>query len=290
MLAAAQRVGAVAWQPWRVKSYRRSGESFECCIERKWPYEKKYLSAPVVIAAHGSWDSGRIAPAWPRRRAAASDLFAFKAHFKGGALEPSRMPLVAFRGGYGGLVTSDSGRTSFSCCIRRDVLAECRTEMSRVSAGAAVLTHVFGACRGMRDAVGSATRDEAWLAVGPLQPGIRSLCGQGYFAVGNAIGEAHPIVAEGISMAIQSAWLLCERLIGARRTARSPDWDAIGQEYESDYRRNFERRIAASSAFALLAMRQSTAGVVAGLLGNVPGLLSLGARWAGKTTPLYESA
>jgi 2-polyprenyl-6-methoxyphenol hydroxylase-like FAD-dependent oxidoreductase len=108
--------------------------------------------------------------------------------------------------------------------------------------------------------------------------------------VGNAVGEAHPIVAEGISMAIQSAWLLCERLIGARRVTRSPDWNAIAREYETDYRRNFERRITASSAFALLAMRQSTAAAVAGLLGNVPGLLALGARWAGKTTPLYESA
>ena len=52
-----------------------------------------------------------------------------------------------------------------------------------------------------------------WLAAGPIRPQVRS-CGQdGVFLLGNAAGEAHPIVAEGISMAIQSAWLLCERLI-----------------------------------------------------------------------------
>ena len=36
------------------------------------------------------------------------------------------MPLLAFPGGYGGLVMSDGGLLSLSCCIRRDVLAQVR--------------------------------------------------------------------------------------------------------------------------------------------------------------------
>jgi flavin-dependent dehydrogenase len=281
MLDAARRAGAVLWQPWRVKSHSLVDGTHVCCIERKLPYERKRLSAPVVIAAHGSWDTGRLA--FTANRQSASDLFAFKVHFRGGTLGPACMPLVAFPGGYGGLVTSDSGRVSFSCCMRRDVLAECRAEMAGVTAGAAVLAHVFGACRGMRNAVGSAVRAEAWLAAGPLQPGIRSPCGEGYFAVGNAMGEAHPIVAEGISMAIQSAWLLCERLLAARST----NWNAVARDYEAAYRRNFQTRIGASSAFAVLAMHHSTSSAVASLLDNVPGLLSLGACWAGKATALH---
>ena len=54
---------------------------------------------------------------------APSDLFAFKAHFRDSDLPAGLMPLLAFPGGYGGLVHSDAGRTSLSCCIRRDALA-----------------------------------------------------------------------------------------------------------------------------------------------------------------------
>ena len=38
--------------------------------------------------------------------------------------------------------------------------------------------------------------------------------------IGNAAAEAHPIIGEGISMAMQSAWFLCERLIGRRACER----------------------------------------------------------------------
>lgn len=290
LLRAAQAAGAVIWQPWRVKGYERVDDGYVCCIEQKPPSDEKQLRAPVVVAAHGSWGTGRLALEGARRCARASDLFAFKAHFTGGALETGRMPLVAFPGGYGGLVMSDRKRVSFSCCVRRDVLAQCRAEMPGVSAGAAVLAHVFGACRGMREAVGDATRDEAWLAAGPLQPGLRSAGSEGYFVVGNALGEAHPIVAEGISMAIQSAWLLCERLLAAPRVTRNAQWNDVARDYEAVYRRNFEQRINASSAFSMLAMRPATAAIVAGLLDNVPSLLSMGARWAGKASPLYASA
>jgi len=175
---------------------------------------------------------------------------------------------------------------SFSCCIRRDWLARCRADARGSPAGAAVLAHVLGACRGVREALGGAVREDAWLAAGPLRPGIRALCRDGYFAVGNALGEAHPIVAEGISMAIQSAWLLCGRLTGAPREADNACWNAIARDYESAYRTNFRRRMSAASAFAALATHRRTAGAVAGMLAAAPGLLAFGARCAGKTKPL----
>jgi flavin-dependent dehydrogenase len=289
MLETARRAGAVVWQPWRVKTCKREETGYVCCIDRKSPYDEMRLTAPVLIAAHGSWDTGGLPLPGAPPRAAPSDLFAFKAHFKDSALDAACMPLVAFPGGYGGLVTSDAGRTSFSCCIRRDALATCREETGG-GAGAAVIAHVFGACRGVREALERATREEAWLGVGPLQPGIRTGFADGYCAIGNAMGEAHPIVAEGISMAIQSAWLLCERLIDQGRSAAGTRPELVSASYEKAYRRAFETRINASSVFALLAMHRPTASAVAGLLDRVPGLVSLGARWAGKAKPLYARA
>jgi flavin-dependent dehydrogenase len=44
---------------------------------------------------------------------------------------------------------------------------------------------------------------------------MRTLYREGTFAVGNAAGEAHPLVAEGITMAIQSSWLLADALAAA---------------------------------------------------------------------------
>lgn len=290
LLQAAREAHATVYQPWRVEHFERHADRYLCSIASPSRDGMQALTAPIVIAAHGSWDTGRLPPPRARRTPHASDLLAFKAHFRRAALPVGRMPLLAFPGGYGGLVHSDGARVSFSCCIRRDALSACRSSSPHASAGAAVLAHVLKSCRGAREALGSAERDGPWLAAGPLRPGICEICGEGYFAVGNALGEAHPIVAEGISMAIQSAWLLCDRLIDAGRVPPSAGWNRISREYEAAYRSNFAPRMRAAWAFAQLAMRPHAAAAVSGMLATVPGLLALGARCAGKARPLRTTA
>src|SRR5207253_2767244 len=72
--------------------------------------------------------------------------------------------------------------------------------------------HIKQFCRGAREALEGARMEDDWLSAGPIRPGIRHCGLDGIFLVGNAAGEAHPVVAEGIGMAMQSAWLLCECL------------------------------------------------------------------------------
>jgi menaquinone-9 beta-reductase len=175
---------------------------------------------------------------------------------------------------------------SFSCCIRRDALKQCRAAGPGEDAGTAVLAHVLRHCRGARETLAGAVRDGPWLAAGPLRPGVSSPCGDGRFAVGNALGEAHPVVAEGISMAIQSAWLLCEGLGDAPRTPSSARWNALARDYESAYRRNFAPRMRSARFFAALAMHPKLAPGVAQVLSKAPSLLAFGARCAGKARPL----
>jgi flavin-dependent dehydrogenase len=104
--------------------------------------------------------------------------------------------------------------------------------------------------------------------------------------VGNALGEAHPIIAEGISMAIQSAWLLCETL---RSRAAHADLNALAREYETAYRRQFAARIDAAAVFAAMSMHPGVAVATATMLAAVPGLLAVGARLTGKTAvPVAE--
>jgi len=237
------------------------------------------IEAPVLIAAHGSWDTGGL----PAARGE-TDLFAFKTHFSVTKLPRGRMPLIAFPGGYGGLVHTDEGRTSFSCCIRRRALEACRAERRGMSAAAAVAEYAIAHCRGMREALADAVREGQWIAAGPLRIGVRSVCADGFFAAGNAMAEAHPIVAEGITMAIQSGWLLSERLIAARPPAGVRRLNEIAQRYGAGLRANFVLRMRAAALVAGLAMRPLSSSAAARVLEMLPNLLAFGARCAGKAT------
>ena len=197
------------------------------------------------------------------------------------------MPLLAFPGGYGGMVHTDHGRVSLSCCIRRDMLESCRKRWPQLKAGEAVLAHIKANCKGVAEAVAPATLDGNWLSAGPLRTGIRGFGQRGLFAVGNAAAEAHPIVAEGISMAIQSAHLLCEQLIACRvRHPSAALLETIHAAYEAAWRRNFSGRLQMAALYAHLFMRPLGARLAAVTLKLAPELLTRGARWSGKIQPL----
>lgn len=155
------------------------------------------------------------------------------------------------------------------------------------AAGDAVLAHVRASCRGVRTALAAAVQEGAWLAAGPIRPGLRRLREPGLFAVGNAMGEAHPIVAEGLSMAIQSAWLLCALLapqaVAPRAGHAEPVLAALQRAYEHAWRRAFAPRIHAAGLFAGLATHEPTRALAAAVVRAAPALLTLGARWSGKT-------
>jgi flavin-dependent dehydrogenase len=190
------------------------------------------------------------------------------------------MPLLAFPGGYGGMVTCDGGRASLSCCVRRDRLASLRRPGEE--AGEAVVRHIRQSCRGVEEVLAGARRDGSWLAAGPIRPGIRVRPTGGLFRVGNAAGEAHPVVAEGISMALQGAWLLAEQLTAARRRRRPPA--AVGVDYARAWRRAFGPRLVAAAAVAHWAMHPAAVAGAVPLIRRLPALLTWGARLSGKAT------
>jgi flavin-dependent dehydrogenase len=214
----------------------------------------------------------------------------FKAHFHDCRLSVGQMTLLAFPGGYGGMVHTNEGRATVSCCIRRDQLERCRQTMPGVSAAETVLAHLRNSCRGAREALAGANRDGPWLSAGPIRPGIRPRFTRGIFCIGNAAGEAHPIIAEGISMAIQSAWLLCERLL-ARRSEGLTDavLQEVGRDYADAWLHWFAPRIRAAALFAQLAMRPTAVALLLPLLRLFPAALTLGAGWSGKCAGVAPS-
>lgn len=261
---AALDAGVELYQPVELVSLAREDGHFVCGLEDGY-----HLSARTVIAACGSWNAKGpfvAASATPRP----SDLLAFKAHFTGGALPSGLMVLLAFPGGYGGLVESDQGRISLSCCIRRDTLAKVRAHHGG-KAGEAVLAHILETTRGAREALGCAKLEGGFLSTGPIHPGIRARRRDGIYFTGNLAGEAHPVIAEGISMAIQSSALLARFLIAHR-----------GERYAGEWRGHFAPRLYAASVFANLAMRRPTRALSLALVRAVPGILGVGARLSGK--------
>jgi flavin-dependent dehydrogenase len=150
-----------------------------------------------------------------------------------------------------------------------------------------VLEHIRGHCEGVRDALRRAEPAGVFLSAGPIRPGVRQAYRQGVFRLGNAAGEAHPVIAEGISMAIQSAWLLCRRLTASQRAiADERDTDEVGAAYAKDWAGRFAPRVHAAAALAHLAMRPSSAALAASVAQRIPQLLTWGARISGKTLSL----
>ncbi len=319
LLEQARACGADVLQPLSVRSINGSAGNFRCELRAIESQTILSLRAPVVIDAHGSWEAlafrhsdpgadalplahlHRIADAPPsarpgRRmaRRSSSDLFAFKANFRNVSLAEGLLPVLAFNGGYGGMVVADRGVATVACCIRRDRLDACRQASPGSRAGEVIETVLKRECLGVRAALHAARREGAWLASGPLDPGIRLGGYDDLLRIGNAAGEAHPIIGEGISMALQSAWLLCAQLLGGdgrderdgcdpRGQARSAAWQReAGRRYAAEWRRQFGPRLRLAATFAHLAMRPAAAAPLLALARAWPALLTQGARWSKK--------
>jgi 2-polyprenyl-6-methoxyphenol hydroxylase-like FAD-dependent oxidoreductase len=303
LLDRARAVGVSVLQPAKVRGVHGSPGNFAVDIEMRWPGKSSASRAPrsletrhvhVVIDAHGSWEpapggsatrdagTGPGAAHDPPKRP--SDLFAFKASFDNSNLSPGLLPVISLDGGYGGMVVAEGGRTTLACCIRRDRLRACRETVPGAAAGEAVAEFLHRSCAGVRDALVQSRQLGPWLSVGPIRPGIRvERCVQA-FRVGNAAGESHPLIGEGIGMALQSAHMLAGLLSGQRACALDARrTQQLTARYAKAWRAAFAPRVRFAAAAAHAAMQPQFASLSHALVRRWPTLLTRAARWAGKT-------
>ena len=281
LLEQAGSAGALILQPWSVQSVEGEPGAWRCVIRSADSGAARTLKARLAIDAHGSWQALPWSRNQPRRTRRGSDLLAFKANFRAATLTPGLLPVLSFKGGYGGMVVGDAGLTTLACCIRRDRL-EGGTRASGQRAGEAVGALLERECAGVRRALRSAARDGAWLAAGPIAPGIRLRDDDQIFRIGNCAGEAHPILGEGMSMALQSAWLLCAQLLVGTAPPDGAGQRDAARRYAADWRRAFAPRVRLAALVAHVAMRPMLAAPLLALARAWPGLLTLGARLGGK--------
>jgi 2-polyprenyl-6-methoxyphenol hydroxylase-like FAD-dependent oxidoreductase len=291
LLDLAAAAGASVWQPWAAAELTKEKDAYLCVAVNRETRESANFRSRLVIAAHGSWEPGRLPTQQPRPALRRSDLLGFKAHFLEARLPPGLMPLLAFPGGYGGMVHSDHGRISLSCCIRRDQLESARRAAKTATgfaatpatAGEAVLAHIMRSCAPAREALQGAKLAHEWLSAGPIRPGIRRQAFDGIFLVGNAAGEAHPVVAEGIGMAMQSAALLSQCLTAEPAVPQSDQRiAALRKAYSSAWQRAIAPRIQVAAIIAHWAMSPAAVAGSLPLLRLFPSVLTMGARLSGK--------
>jgi 2-polyprenyl-6-methoxyphenol hydroxylase-like FAD-dependent oxidoreductase len=297
LLEAAQRAGAVVLQPWDVRAIDGGAGRWRLELQSVPDRALRRLHVPVAIAAYGSWTAppeGAPRCRSPRR---ASDLFAFKANFRDASLAPGALPLLALDGGYGGMVLADQGRVTVACCVRRDRLDALRGREPGRSAGAVVEDWLRRECAAVNRALHASSRDGAWLASGPIEPGVRLRADDQLLRIGNAAGEAHPILGEGISMALQSAGLLCAELLQESAGEAPGDgivadgWQArAARRYAGQWRRQFAPRLRLAAIVAHLAMRPPAAALALALARTWPGIVTRGARWGGKVRSAVDPA
>ncbi len=289
LLQRAVALGAHVLQPWTVRQVDGQAGAYQCLAQERDTKTEVILQAPLVIAAYGSWEPGLAtlqAAAGHQRRPRSSDLFAFKANFTQSSVGGGVLPLLAFRGGYGGMVLGDHGTLTLACCIRRDYLSFCRRQAPGKSAGEAVQAYLTSQCSGVREALNGTRRQGTWLSVGPIQTGIRMPRDGGrLFLVGNAAGEAHPIIGEGMSMAMQAAWLLCDRLLAEPRVLCDATLHRrMLKSYAQEWRSRFTRRHHLAALFAHVAMRPALVRLALPLLRAWPETMTQAARWSDKAT------
>ena len=294
---AAGNAGATRWQPWSLQAVAgdAGGYALRLRDESGGAGGDTELRAALVVAAHGSWQPLPSERAERREARAAADLFAFKANFRAAALPSDLLPVLAFPGGYGGMVVADGGVLTLAGCLREERLRALRAAHPGLRAGEAFEAMLRDGIRGVAAALVGATREGAWLSSGPLRPGVRIDADDGVFRVGNAAGEAHPIVGEGVSMALQSAFVLAALIAAQRAALTSPAAAAAAQRsaraaYARAWRRNFARRLAIAAAFAHVAMRPGAAAAAWPLVRRWPRILTAGARWSDKTHCAPEAA
>src|ERR1019366_3706051 len=104
LAAQAEAAGATLFQPWALQAIEGSAGRFRLRLRTAGaPGDACELEAGLIVAAHGSWEPLSSQRAVLRRARRSSDLFAFKANFRSTSIPQDLLPVLSFRGGYGGM-------------------------------------------------------------------------------------------------------------------------------------------------------------------------------------------
>jgi flavin-dependent dehydrogenase len=265
LLNRARSLGATVWQPCHVVSVAGNAQT-----GFRLQTNNGEVAARTIVLAHGLPQKGALdgREHAPLRR----QYVCFKAHFAGCALDEKTIAIAGGQGIYAGLVKTSADRYSIAFVVHR----------SRIEQFGNTAPLQLAALRrenaGFHRMIGGSTPCGPWHASGPLEPGVRCVYDDGRFFVGNAAGEVHALVGEGITLAMRGGELLAD-ILGQHGLDHLDD---AGTFYEKRWRSEFARRYAAAQVFANLMMRPALAGMAGRVLNAYPELMDACIRQSGK--------
>ena len=230
---------------------------------------RRRVAATVLIAAHGSWEPSPFAGMRARAESGAGGPVRVQGELRcAPTSRPGCCPCSRSTAATAAWSLGDGGQLTLACCVRRDRAARVARGGAGRSAGTAVEALLAALVRGRARARSAARSARApGSASGRSGPGSAPLWSErGGFAVGNAAGEAHPILGEGISMAMQAPSCSARELEAQRDALLSgARQERIARAYyERDWRRQFRARIRWAALLAELAMRPAARCAAAG--------------------------
>ncbi|HVX86060.1 MAG TPA: FAD-dependent monooxygenase [Phycisphaerae bacterium] len=265
LLEHARHAGAAIFQPCHITAVTGSLRTGFAATAR----DGQTLRSKTVALAHGLAQRGDLSPTATKPATTAAPYLCFKTHLADCDLPRNTIAIAGAPGIYAGLVHS-SNHASLAFVLRKDRLTRLGrspdAQLAALRSENPAFSRLLNGCR----------QADPWLSTGPLSPGVRSIYRDGRFFLGNAAGEVHALVGEGITLALRSAILLADAIAQHGLT------DAAGDAYARAWPRFFKPRRAAAGLFANLIMRPALARPAAALLRAAPPLLNACVRWAGK--------
>lgn len=200
---------------------------------------EKFITADLFIDATGrslalSKLVGRKLDVQPNNGVSSKSLaIGFKNHLRGAQIAKGVCEIFAFPGGYGGLTTVENGLANL--CFLIDSHAARRIGGNADELVANALCRNKMAAKALEHA--QPVRD--WLAVSISSFGQATPAkAANLLTVGDAAAFIDPFTGSGMLMALESSRLLAERIETEQRSV-----EFIAEEYQTDYQRQFARRL-----------------------------------------------
>ena len=149
-----------------------------------------------------------------------------------------------------------------------------------------LLNYLLAENRGLKRVMRRSIRLSKWYSCGPMVPGIRRLYNNGQFFAGNAAGEVHALVGEGMTLALRSGRLLANHLLAGLGGGKN--LAVIGDAYEKAWKKEFTRRLGAGNLFSDLLMRPMLGSIASDALNTFPEVLHAAVEYSGKSAGLVS--
>ncbi len=270
LLECAHAWGAEILQPWRVQRIVGSSATGFSLFAAGG----ESIRGRCVVLAHGGLKVPRPGP---------RNFLCFQAHFTGVDLPDDVTAVAGAKDMYAGVLRTSAvpGPQAAAALPRYNVAFLARRRLlADYPSGDALMEYLFRGQSAWAKMFRGAQRLDRWNACGPARPGRGVAYHEGAFRVGNAAGEVHPLIGEGVTLALRSAALVAELL--PRGLAAGDSWAEMGRNYTVAWRREFRRRLYASNLFSSVLVHPTWGAFSGGLLRRFPRLLNAAVRYSGK--------